>query len=260
MNRNLAIMLGLTAMLATPTVPLSAADALDGFIQRNPGPVAEPPAVSPPSLVPETLPGFEFPIEMIEQHRRDRPRADADLAPSTGEGGADRPMPSGRPMRPEHHGGAMAGGSDAPGLGAHPMQLMMHQRMHAMMHGQMMGGMMMAMPTIAVPVMPMILMPMMVPGMDTTMGMAHQGTQGGGHRPMAGHAMMSPGRDLALDADAVRARVKMDLDWRGNPRLKVGAVETRDDDTIVAEIVTREGALVDRFTVDRHTGWTERIE
>jgi hypothetical protein len=29
----------------------------------------------------------------------------------------------------------------------------------------------------------------------------------------------------------------------------------KDDDTIVAEIVTQDGSLVQTFEVDRHTGW-----
>jgi hypothetical protein len=33
-------------------------------------------------------------------------------------------------------------------------------------------------------------------------------------------------------------------------------VSEKDDDTIVAEIVTQEGSLVQRLEVDRHTGWT----
>ena len=44
------------------------------------------------------------------------------------------------------------------------------------------------------------------------------------------------------------------LERGGNPNLKLGKVEERDKDTIVAEIVTKEGSLVERYKVDRHTG------
>jgi hypothetical protein len=43
-----------------------------------------------------------------------------------------------------------------------------------------------------------------------------------------------------------------------NPNLKLGKVEEKDEDTIVAEIVTNDGSLVDRFEVDRHTGRMRR--
>lgn len=47
------------------------------------------------------------------------------------------------------------------------------------------------------------------------------------------------------------------LAWQGNPNLRVGDVEETDDDTIVAEIVTQDGTLVQRLRVDRHTGWMQ---
>ena len=36
------------------------------------------------------------------------------------------------------------------------------------------------------------------------------------------------------------------------------ALEKKDEDTIIAEIVTNDGSLVDRFEVDRHTGRMRR--
>jgi hypothetical protein len=85
---------------------------------------------------------------------------------------------------------------------------------------------------------------------------------------MMGPGMMDPGwmhgptahADLDLSADDVRARLERNLAWHGNKRLKVGEVKEADDDTIIAEIVTIDGSLVQRFAVDRHTGWTKRAD
>ena len=40
----------------------------------------------------------------------------------------------------------------------------------------------------------------------------------------------------------------------GNDRLKVGKVEAADDKTITAEIVTKDGSLVQKFAFDKATG------
>jgi uncharacterized iron-regulated membrane protein len=65
--------------------------------------------------------------------------------------------------------------------------------------------------------------------------------------------------DRDLSADDVRARLERWLAMQGNPRLTVGSVEEKDQDTIVADIVTKEGGvLVDRFEIDRHTGAMRR--
>lgn len=60
----------------------------------------------------------------------------------------------------------------------------------------------------------------------------------------------------AVDVDDVTARMEHWLSMQGNDRLKLGKVEAVDDDTITAEIVTVDGSLVQKLTVDRHTGWT----
>ena len=40
----------------------------------------------------------------------------------------------------------------------------------------------------------------------------------------------------------------------GKTRLKLGSVKERDANTIVVDIVTLDGSLVQRFEVDRNTG------
>jgi hypothetical protein len=65
------------------------------------------------------------------------------------------------------------------------------------------------------------------------------------------------GQPLAKDlsTDEVKHMLENRLEWQGNDRLKIGKVEEKDKDTIVADIVTVDGSLVQRLAVDRHTGW-----
>ena len=57
-----------------------------------------------------------------------------------------------------------------------------------------------------------------------------------------------------LTVDDVRANIEQHLQWRGNDRLKVGAVTEVDDKTIVAEIVTLDDSLVRKIQIDKATG------
>jgi hypothetical protein len=68
-----------------------------------------------------------------------------------------------------------------------------------------------------------------------------------------GPGMMRPLRQ-DLSTDDVRHMMEHQLAWQGTPNLKLGKVEEKDDDTVVAEIVTKDGSLVQRLEVDRHTG------
>jgi hypothetical protein len=90
--------------------------------------------------------------------------------------------------------------------------------------------------------------------------MMHHGMWGGGygHAPGHGTSAIEPDKDLSVDD--VRGRLERSLEWHGNKRLKVGEVKEIDDDTIVAEIVTQDDSLVERFKVDRHTGSMHRTE
>ncbi len=94
---------------------------------------------------------------------------------------------------------------------------------------------------------------MMGPGIEY----GHGAGQGSGPCPAA--AMQRAEADDDLSADDVRAGIERILAWHGNERLKVGEVTEADDDTIIAEIVTLDGSLVDRFKVDRHSGLRQRI-
>ena len=144
----------------------------------------------------------------------------------------------------------------APGMmsqGAMPMMMapgMMGQgTMPMMMAPGMMGQgampMMMAPGMMGQGAMPMM---MMAPG---TMG---QGMMGQGTTPMMGAEPMS------LEPDQVRPHLEQHLAMMGLPNLVLGSVEAQDDDTLVAEIVTRDGMLVQRLAIDRHTGAVVPLE
>jgi hypothetical protein len=60
--------------------------------------------------------------------------------------------------------------------------------------------------------------------------------------------------NLNLTVDDVKTRLERWLEARDNPRLKVGEVKEKDADTIVADVVTKDNSLVNRFTVNRRTG------
>jgi hypothetical protein len=135
-------------------------------------------------------------------------------------------------------GAGMMTGQGAPGRGMmDPEMMRMMMQMMNMMRGQGMGG----------------------PGMMGGQGMGPglmQGMPG-----LGGKGMMDdqgPGMRVTpsqhLTTDDVSHFLDHFLERHGNPRLKVGKVEQVDEDTIVAEIVTVDDSLVQRFTVDRHTG------
>lgn len=97
---------------------------------------------------------------------------------------------------------------------------------------------------------------MMGPGM-----MGGQGMMGGWGGPgIAG--MPCPGQQqaaLEVTPETVTQRLERHLQMMGNERLKVGSVAEADG-RIVAEIVTQEGALVDKFAVDSKTGAMSRVD
>lgn len=105
---------------------------------------------------------------------------------------------------------------------------------------------------------------MMGPGMGYGMGagMMHGMMHGGGagYGPGMGYGApcwqqgAAAGEDLG--PDDVKVRMERWLAMQGNDRLKLGKVETMDDDTITVEIVTVDDSLVRKLAVDRHNGWT----
>ncbi len=110
---------------------------------------------------------------------------------------------------------------------------------------------------------------MMGPGMGQGM-MGHGSGQGmmgpGMGQGMMGPDTMGPGHGMRvvskadISTDDVRHFLEDHLAMHGNERLKVGEVTEADDDSIVADIVTLEDSLVQRFKVDRHSGRMQRTE
>ena len=96
---------------------------------------------------------------------------------------------------------------------------------------------------------------MMGPGMQQMPGMPGQGMGMMGQGTMGGQG---PGMRVTpsqhLTTDDVSHFLGHFLQRHGNPRLKVGGVQEVDEDTILAEIVTVDDSLVQRWRVDRHTG------
>jgi uncharacterized protein involved in copper resistance len=133
------------------------------------------------------------------------------------------------------------------GHGQSQMPMMGHGQMPMMGHGQM-------------PMMGHGQMPMMGHGMMPMMG------HGMMRRGMGGQGKMAPGMGPRVvpirhvSTDEVRHFLEHRLDGQGYKRLKVGPVEEKDNGTIVAEIVTAEGSLVQRFEVDRHTGIIKQVD
>ncbi len=79
--------------------------------------------------------------------------------------------------------------------------------------------------------------------------------------PDPGHGMgpaIDP--DKNLSADDVHDGIERSLAWHGNKRLVVGEVKEADEDSIIANIVTKDGSLVRRFDFDRHTGQMRDVE
>ena len=115
--------------------------------------------------------------------------------------------------------------------------------------GMMMGGSGMMNPGMMNPGMMMGGRGMMGPGMmGRGMMMGHHGH----HGPMMG--LWGHGRRIYLSADDIKRIVDGQLAWQGLKRLKVGAVKVVNNDTVAADIVTKEGSLAVRFHVDRHSG------
>lgn len=94
------------------------------------------------------------------------------------------------------------------------------------------------------------------PGMGMMgQGMMGPGMMGQGMMGMMGPGMMGQQANLNLTANDVKGYLERWVAMSGNPRIKVGPVTERNDNTISADIVTTErDALVQRFSVDRSTG------
>jgi hypothetical protein len=97
-------------------------------------------------------------------------------------------------------------------------------------------------------------------------GMMGPGMMGQGYYGM-GPGMMGPGygygqpyhqKQEPLDEKDAKQILENYLQFTRNPNLKLGKIEDKDRH-FEAEIVTKEGSLVDKVTVDKITGWVQSI-
>ena len=63
-----------------------------------------------------------------------------------------------------------------------------------------------------------------------------------------------------LDEADIRRMMEAWLKQERNPRLKLGPITAKDNDTYQADIVTRDDSLVQRFDIDRRTGAMQAVE
>jgi hypothetical protein len=72
-----------------------------------------------------------------------------------------------------------------------------------------------------------------------------------------GPAMMQQqaGVDKNLTVAQVREFYDSRIKFHNNDRVKLGNVVEKDADTISVEIVTVDNSLINKFDIDRHTGW-----
>ncbi len=84
--------------------------------------------------------------------------------------------------------------------------------------------------------------------------------QGMGPGAMAGQHMLRVVPMMHLSTDDVRHFLEHHIRAHGLQHLEIGEVEQTDDETITAEVVTTEGSLAMRLSVDPHTGWVVDVE
>jgi hypothetical protein len=125
-------------------------------------------------------------------------------------------------------GGMQGGGMPEAGVGQSQMPMM--------------GGMMMC------PMMRMMMAGQAGIGMPAMMG--SQGT-------LLGTPLGSPEE---MTEDRVRTLLEQQLTSLGNPRLRLGALDTAGDGSITAEIVTVDGSLVQKLAFNRYPGLVRQID
>lgn len=112
--------------------------------------------------------------------------------------------------------------------------------------------------------------PMMGQGMmgQGMMGQHHKGQMPMMESDMMGQLSIAGGygcgqmqplrRDLTIDE--VKHMMQHRIDWAENTNLKLGITTEESADTIVTEIVTKDGSLVRRIEVNRHTGRMQAVQ
>ena len=95
---------------------------------------------------------------------------------------------------------------------------------------------------------------MMGPGYGMGSGYG-RGTGSLGRAPEQGGTGTGAGRlETPLKEEGARTAVENYLQSTRNPNLKLGKI-TEQGDAFEAEIVTKDGSLVDKLLIDKSTGW-----
>lgn len=71
---------------------------------------------------------------------------------------------------------------------------------------------------------------------------------------------LAPAATPETTPDLVRGWLQAQLDRLQNPRLTLGTIETAADGSIIAEIRTVDGALVQRLSFNRYPGFVRQID
>lgn len=71
---------------------------------------------------------------------------------------------------------------------------------------------------------------------------------------------LAPAATPETTPDVVRGWLQTQLDSLQNPRLTLGTIETATDGSIIAEIRTVDGALVQRLSFNRYPGFVRQID
>ncbi|MDP2357020.1 MAG: peptidoglycan-binding domain-containing protein [Beijerinckiaceae bacterium] len=140
-----------------------------------------------------------------------------------------------------------------------PGSMMRPHMMQSMAQGKMAPGMMNGQTPMsgAMPMQPgMMMCPMMTGMMGQQPGM--MGDMGRPARGAAGLGVVMPSRNVSVED--VREHFERYIQAEGNPRVKLGAVNDLDSGSIVAEIVTVDGSVADRFSVNRRSGIIQRAQ
>jgi hypothetical protein len=108
---------------------------------------------------------------------------------------------------------------------------------------------------------------MMGPGMMGMDGMPMGPMMHGRHGQMGGHALgpgvlygMHHGAPSEMTPARVEAFLSHLLERHGNPRLTIGEITDAEDGSIIAEIVTVDGSLVQRLAFNRYPGLFRQID
>jgi hypothetical protein len=174
-----------------------------------------------------------------EEHEVHHPEA-SEVLPDAAETGMPDPSPGGtQGMMPGMMGGGMQGMEAMPG-----MMGMSGMGQYGMMPGDMMA-----------------MCPMM-PGMMQGRGMMGRGAMPGA---FGGHGnwfygLPGAGQSAETTPETARAWLERQLEHHDNPRLRIGSVERQEDGTVIAEIETVDGSLVQRLVFNRYPGFVRRAE